>query len=310
MIVSKAVVQSAVHPDNRAPDRRSLAAIGVTLLLWSSAFAGIRVGLQYFSPGHLALLRFLFASAGFVVYALIARLPLPRLRDVPALLLLGALGITIYHTALNFAEVRVSAGSASILVATSPIFTALLAAAFLGERLTARAWLGVAAGFGGAVLVSFGEGGGLHLEPYALLALLSAIASSAYFVMMKPMMTRYTSIQLTVYSVILGTLLLLVFTPGLPAALAAAPPSATLAVAYLGLLPGGLAYVTWTYALSRTSASRLATFQYLVPALAIMVAWVWTREPPLPLALLGGALSTAGVVLVNSRYARGRRRAR
>ncbi|NLT35618.1 MAG: DMT family transporter [Gaiellales bacterium] len=305
-----AVVHSSVHPDNRAPDRRSLAAIGVTLFLWSSAFAGIRVGLQAFSPGHLALFRFLVASVGFLIYALVARLPLPRLRDVPALLVLGALGITIYHTALNFAEVRVSAGSASILVATSPIFTAVFAAAFLRERLSGRAWLGVAAGFGGAVLVAFGEGGGLHLEPYALLVLLSAVSSAAYFVMMKPMMRRYTSIQLTVYSVILGTALLLVFTPGLPAALAAAPPSATLTVAYLGLLPGGLAYIAWTYALARTSAARLATFQYLVPALAILVAWVWTREPPLPLALLGGALSTAGVILVNSMHGRGRRSAR
>lgn len=295
------MVQSSVQADSGVPDRPALAAIGVTLLFWSSAFAGIRAGLEAFGPGQLALLRFLVASLGFAVYAAIVRMPLPRFRDLPALLLLGLLGIAVYHTSLNIAEMRVSAGSAGILIASSPIFTALLAVAFLKERLSTKAWLGVLTGFVGAVLVALGEGGGVRVEPFALLVLVAALAGSAYFVLMKPMLSHYTSIQLSTYSVWLGTLLLLIFSPELPRELANAPLGATLAAVYLGLLPGGLAYITWTYALSRTSASRLASFQYLIPALAIVVAWLWRGETPLPLALVGGVVSTLGVVLVNSK---------
>lgn len=79
---------------------RTLAALGVTLLFWASAFAGIRAGLEAYAPGHLALFRFLVASAVLAVYAMLTRMRLPEKRDLPAILLLGFLGITVYHTAL------------------------------------------------------------------------------------------------------------------------------------------------------------------------------------------------------------------
>lgn len=120
------------------PDARTLAAIGVTLLPWASAFAAIRAGLTAYAPGTLALLRFLVASTVLGIYALATRMRLPALRDLPAMLLMGLVGITLYHVPLNYGEVTVTAGAASLLIASAPTFTALLATAFLGERL--RVW--------------------------------------------------------------------------------------------------------------------------------------------------------------------------
>jgi drug/metabolite transporter (DMT)-like permease len=62
-----------------------------------------------------------------------------------------------------------------------------------------------------------------------------------------------------------------------------------------------LSYATWAYVLAQIPASRAATLLYLVPVLAIIVAWVWLQEVPTVLSLIGGAIVLSDIVLVNTR---------
>lgn len=285
--------------EQRQLDTRTLTALAITLLFWASAFAAIRAGLAAYEPGHLALLRFLVASAALAVYALVTRMPLPRRVDLPRIALLGFIGITLYHLALNYGEETVTAGAASMLIAAAPAITALLATRFLGERLRLLGWLGIGISFAGVALIALGEGDGVRFDPGALLILFSALATSVYFVFQKPMYKRYTSFQFTAYSIWAGTLFMLVLLPGLPQAIERAPPGATLAVIYLGIFPAALAYMTWTYALSRAPASITTSFLYLSPVLATFIAWLWLGEMPTGLSVIGGVAALAGVIVVN-----------
>ncbi len=278
---------------------RVLFALGATLLLWSSAFAGIRVGLRAYSPLHLALLRFLIASLVLLIYAGIAHFRHPELRDVPALIFSGAVGITWYNIALNYGEVRVSAGAASLLIASTPIWTALLATIALRERLSFQGWFGVLMSFAGVALIASGEGGGIHLSLDALIILSAATASAIYTVLQKHFLARYSALEFTAYSIWFGTLLMLPFGAGLGHAFRTVPVGSTLAVVYLGIFPAAFAYVAWAYVLSHGSAGRTTAFLYLTPVLAISIAWVWLGEVPEILSLIGGVIALAGVVIVS-----------
>ena len=278
---------------------RALVALAAALVFWASAFPGIRAGLQSYAPAHLALFRYLIASAGLAVYARFAHFRGPELRDLPGLAIAGSLGITFYNLALNHGEMRVTAGSASLLVSSTPIWAALLAMFSLRERLTSLGWMGVALSFAGAGMIASGEGEGIRLAPQALIILAAALAWGIYIVIQKHFLGRYSALEFTSYSVWSGTLLLLPLGGGLAHAVRTAPLSGTLAVVYLGVFPAASASLAWAYALSHAPAARMASFLYVIPVLATLMAWVWLGEVPRPMSLAGGVIALAGVLIVN-----------
>jgi len=283
----------------------TLLALGTTIILWASAFVGIRAALPAYGPLHLAVLRFLVATVVLGAGAYMLGVRLPERRDLPRIVLSGLLGVTGYNLALNTGELEVGAGVASLLVNTGPIWTALLAQLLLGERLPAAGWIGIGLGFAGAGTIALGSGSAFGLSRGALLVLLAAVQLSLYSVVQKPLLARYRPVEATTYAILTGGLGLLPFAWGLPATILSAPLAATAAVIFLGVGPAALAYVAWAAVLARLPAGRAASFLYLVPPTALLVAWLWLGELPGPAALGGGAIALGGVALV----ARARRRA-
>lgn len=276
-----------------------LVVMAAVLVLWSSAFAGIRAGLTAYSPTQLALFRFLIASIVLGVYSGIARFRRPALGDVPWLAIAGAVGITFYNFALNWGQTRVSAGAASLLIASTPIWTTILAMIGLGERLTPLGWIGMLASFMGVGVIAWAEGEGLHFSAQALVILAAAIASGTYNTLMKHFVGRYGALECTAYSIWFGTAFMLPWAGGLAYTVRTAPLGATMAIIYLGVFPAATAYVGWAYVLSHGPAGRSSTFLYLSPVFAIFIAWLWLGEIPKRLSLLGGVIALGGVIVVH-----------
>lgn len=273
-------------------------ALAVTLILWSSAFPGIRVGLEGFSPAHLALLRFLVASSVLMVWARASSIRLPDLRDVPAIVFTGALGITTYHLLLNSGELTVSAGAASLVANMVPVFTVLLAAAALGEHMAKGAWLGLSTSVFGVVLISAGAADGVTFEPGVLLVLAAAFGQSVYFILQKRFIPKYGALPFAAYSIWAGTALLLLFSRGLGDAIAQASMVELGTVVYLGVFPAAVAYLTWSYVLGAWTASSASATLFAVPVLSTVIAWVWLGEIPTLLTLVGGMLSLTGLAML------------
>ena len=161
-----------------------------SVLFWASAFAGIRVGLQHYSPFHLAALRFLVASGTLAIGAMTKGIHWPEGRDWPRLFFLGLLGIAVYHTALNYGELTVTAGAASFIINIAPVFTALLSILFLNEHFHLTGWMGFLISLSGVVLIALGEGGGLSFDKGGFYILLSALCSAFYSVLQKPLLSK------------------------------------------------------------------------------------------------------------------------
>jgi drug/metabolite transporter (DMT)-like permease len=285
--------------------QRTHYALGLTgacaaVLSWSSAFVGIRFAVREIPPGPLVLLRFTVASACFVALVAAGRVRWPDKADMWPLLLISFLGQAVYQLALCTAQTRVTAGAAGVLLVFVPVLTALLAIPVLGEKLSARGWIGTFVALAGAVLISFAASGPTRFEPLALLGLVAAAASAGYFVLQKPWLKKYRAIDLAAYGVWTGMAATLVFASHVPEALGAASTSTLLTVLYLGIVPTAVGYSLWAFALANASANKVASFMYLEPIATFILAWLLLGETPTQIAILGAGFALIGVILVNS----------
>ena len=277
------------------------AALLVQVILWGTAFPMIKIALTELSAPHLTLLRHLVASAAFVPLLLAFRARLrPERRDLPYFFLLGVLGYTVYHLALNFGQTQVSAGAASLIIATAPAITALLAVFMTGERLPALGWLGSLVSFAGVALIVVGDSGaGVRFNAYAWLIVVAAVATSLYAIMQRRMFARYRPIEVAAFATWAGTVPMLAFAPGVVADVAAASPAPLLATLYIGAFPSAVAYTIFAFALSRAPVTLVTAALYLVPVFSLLASWLLVSEVPGLLTALGGSVAIGGVVLLN-----------
>jgi drug/metabolite transporter (DMT)-like permease len=113
----------------------------------------------------------------------------------------------------------------------------------------------------------------------------------------KPLLSRASALHITWLACLIGMVVCLPFAPQLFDEVGRADASSIVWMVYLGVFPTAVAFTTWAYALSRTTAGRMGATTYLVPPIAILLGWAMLGESPAALAFLGGALCLAGVVI-------------
>lgn len=276
----------------------ALAAAFGTVLLWSSAFVGIRSAGRFFSPEGLALGRLLTSSAVLGLIAYRRREPLPARADLVRIAAYGLLWLGVYNVALNEAERRVDAGTAAMLVNVGPILIAVLAGVVLREGFPRPLLVGCAVAFGGTALIALATSQHSVAAGWgAALCILAALAYAVAVVVQKPVLGRVSALQVTWIASTVATIACLPFAPALARDLDGASASSVAWTVYLGMFPTAIGFVLWAYALRRTTAGRMGSLTYLVPPLAVALGWLFLGEVPPGLAVAGGALCLGGVVV-------------
>ncbi|GLZ81762.1 membrane protein [Actinorhabdospora filicis] len=290
------------NPPATGLDRRAVLAISFTVLCWASAFVAIRSAGEHFSPGAMALGRLLAGSVVLLVIALVTRSKWPPKQAWPGIVISGLLWFGGYMVMLNWGEREVDAGTAAMVVNIGPILIALLGGWLLKEGFPSRLMAGMAVSFAGAIIVGVSmSSGGSSSVLGVVLCLLAAVAYAIGVVSQKPALKHASAVQVTTWSCVVGTVATLPFTPNLIDDVQTAPLGATLSVAYLGVFPTALAFITFSYALRRTTAGKLGATTYAAPALVVLMSWLLLGEVPAWLTLVGGVVCLAGVAVARSR---------
>lgn len=277
----------------------------ITVILWSSSLVAIRIGLHGYTPGALAVLRYLVAS--FCLLGLYFKLPVrhvPSLPDLLYIIFIGTVGIGIYNIAINYGEVVVPAGIAGFIIGLMPVFTMIFAFLLLDERVPLKSWLGVLISFVGLFLIAMSERGSLKFDIGLLYILVAAILGSYYAVAQKTLFHRYHPLELVILSIWGGTLIMLFYVPSMIRELPAAPWQSTVAAIYLGIFPAAIAYALWNFALSKAPAGRASGYLYAMPIIATVLGMILLREYPQPLQLTGGLVTLLGAITINHFYKR------
>ena len=272
-------------------------AIIAAVVFWSSAFVGIRAGLEDFSPGGLALLRYLIGSFG--MWLIFIRRPKREKtfnsRELTYALLTGVVGIGMYNITLNYGEQVISSGVASFIISQSPIITTLLAIIYLKEKVSLSGIFGMVVSGVGVALITLSQTDNFNFYVGIFYILFATFVGSLYSILQKALLRKHDVIDLTTYAVWGGTLILFIFTPDLIEDLKTASLQGWITVIYLGIFPTVIGYLAWSYVLTQISTSQAVSYLYFSPLIATLIGWVWLGEIPELLAFVGGLIALFGV---------------
>ncbi len=306
-VTARSTSSSGRAPQTNAP--LTLVAAAVTVVLWASAFIGIRGAGPHFDPGALALLRMVVGALALGLIVLRHGFRLPERRHWLLIAAWGVAWFCIYNVALNSAELTLDAGTAAMVVNLAPLMVVVFSGLFLGEGFPRPLLIGAPIAFLGVVLIglSSSKGAGLDITGLAL-ALLAAVMYAGCTLLQKRLLTSgVDATTLTWLGAVAGTVALLPWTGRLIGDLQSAPIDAVLWVVYLGIFPTAVAFTTWAYVLQRTSAGQTSATTYVVPAIAIVMSWLILGEVPTLMMFIGGALCLLGVVVTRMRWGAARR---
>lgn len=276
-------------------------AVAGTIASWSASFPAIGYALRELEPLPLASVRFALAAVVALAWLAWRRPKTSGVRDHATVALCGVLGIALYNVLLNSGQATVSAGAASFIVNTQPLFMALLATLFLREAFHRWSWFGAGLGFTGVGMLAAGQPGGLSFGSGASLVLLAAACAAAYSVLQRPLLRRAAPLDVTAMVLVAGALALLPWLAVGVGQLRVAQSETLWVVVFLAIGPGIAGQVCWTYAIRSFGAARAGQFLYLIPPCAVCLAWAFLGEALQASTLLGGTLALAGVIVVNSK---------
>jgi drug/metabolite transporter (DMT)-like permease len=268
-----------------------------TVALWASGFVLTKVALPFFSANAIGLLRYIIASLVLLPLVLVKKLHPPALRDIPLFLLSGAMGFFLYMITFNKGLETLTSATSSILIATAPILTALLAVLLLKEHMKAICWIAVTIEFCG-ILVLMLWNGVFSIGTGVLWTMVASLLISSYNLLQRRLTRSYSPLQATAYSIFAGTILLLIFVPETVPLILHAPLPPLLAVIFMGIFPSAMGYVFWANALSRTKqTSTVTNYMFLTPFLSTLLGFLIILEVPDLSTITGGLIILCGLAL-------------
>lgn len=276
-------------------NRGAVAGLGV-VLLWASAFPAIQVAAPALGVIGLSMVRLGVASAILLGIAVTRRIRVPATRDLGWILAAGFFGMTAYQVLLSHSELTVPAGTASIIVAAAPMVSVAVARILFAVPISRATIVGSVIALGGVAVVCLARAG-VSLSTSVWITVAAMVVQGIYHPLQRPLLRSYSGLEVATYTMLAGTVMSLPMMVIEGGHLATAPISGWVSALYLGAFPSALGFVLWGYAVGRLPIAASTSLLYLVPPIAVLIAWVWFNDVPLPAEPLGGTIVIAGVIV-------------
>ena len=271
----------------------------ITIIFWALAFVFTRLGLQYFDVYSLSFLRYLVASITLLVIICFIEINRPKKEDLFSFILSGALGFFLYVILFNKGTALVSAATSSIIIATVPVFTALLATFFYKEKLKIYQWIAIGIEFMGILVLTL-MNGSFSINEGVLWLLIAALCLASYNILQRKLTKTYSALQASTYSIFFATIMLCIFLPGSINKAIHAPLIQMLYVLILGVFSSAIAYIAWAKAISLAEKTTyVSNYMFVTPFLTTILGFIMINEIPDKATILGGIIILSGLFIFN-----------
>jgi len=278
------------------------------VVIWGGTFIATKFALRDVSPASLVWLR--FGMGVLILGATVIQrkqFALPKRAEWAYFALVGFLGVTFHQWLQATGLITAQATTTAWIVATIPIFTALLGWFFLKEKLR---WLQIAgiglATCGVLLIVSKGDlpalTSGKFSTPGDFLILISAVNWAVFSILSRRGLAAHPPAQMMFYVMLLGWLFSSLWLFGFGPGWSEIPQISTtgwISILILGIFGSGLAYIAWYDALHVLPAAQLSAFIYIEPLVTVVIAASLLAEAMTAISMIGGVLTILGVYLVN-----------
>lgn len=272
----------------------------LSVFLWASAFPLTKVAQQQFTSIPLGFLRCTVAAIFLIIIGKCCHIRLPQKKHIPLFFVSGGLGFTGYMITFNTGILTLTSATSSIIIAVTPILTAIVASNLYKEKIKPIGWAAIAAAFIGVLILLLWEGV-FSINIGLIWTVGAAIVFCGYNIMTRKLSAMgYNALEIVTYSMICGAILLGFRAGGGLHQLAGASMSHIIALIYLGALPSATAYFTWGKAMSYAErTSEVTNFMFVTPLLSTIMGFIILHEVPNAGTFIGGAIIIISIVVFN-----------
>ena len=271
-----------------------------TILLWGMAFPVTKIAQGHFSTYPLGFFRCLTGAVALLLMGKFFNLRAPKIKDIPILFLSGALGFSVYLIAFNTGLLTLTAATSSIVIAITPILTAIVASFLFKEKINTIGWISIACAFVGVLVLMLWEGV-LSINIGLIWTLGAAIVFCGYNILSRHLLKRgFTSYEITTYSMLTGAIMFSFCIKGGITELQTSSAIHVGAILFLAILPSALGFVLWGKAMLLVErTSEVTNFMFVTPLVSTVFGFILLKEVPNLGTFVGGGIIIASIVVFN-----------
>ncbi|KXL51782.1 aromatic amino acid exporter [Anaerotignum neopropionicum] len=272
----------------------------LTVFLWASAFPLTKIVQEHFTSNPLGFLRCGIAAILLLVIGKGKHIHKPKKEDIPWFFLSGGLGFTLYMITFNTGIQTLTSATSSIIIAITPILTAIVAAKLYNERIRPLGWVSILTAFIGVLILMLWEGA-FSINIGLIWTIMASLVFCGYNILSRRLSQKgYSSLEIVTYSMLCGTILLGFWSFESFRQLARANVKHILALIYLGVFPSATAYFFWGKAMTFAKrTSEVTNFMFITPLLSTLMGFIILKEIPNMGTFIGGAVIVISIVVFN-----------